>query len=83
MGEPMSYKYPTREQVRQDVANETTAINVAMTAMHEVLDAAPLTDGLKVYAAIELAIKFCGEEYAEEVFNEILLVRRINPKPEK
>lgn len=78
----MDYRYPSAAQVDADVSNETTAINVAVTAMHDVLDAAPLSDGLKVYAAMELAIGLCGEDYAAEVFNEILVVRSM-PKPRK
>jgi hypothetical protein len=67
----MPYKYPSKEEILADVSSETTAINVAITAMSDAMEDCPLKDSLKVYAAIELAFKYGGVSYVEEVFNEI------------
>lgn len=74
----MSYRYPAKEELEADVSNETTAINVAITAMHESIEDCPLSNHLKVYAAIELAFKLGDKKYVEEVFNEVLLFKPNN-----
>lgn len=67
----MGYKYPSMEEVSQDVTHETTAINTAVDAISDALSDCPLKEHLKVYAAIEFAFKCCEMAYVEEVFKEI------------
>ena len=71
----MGYLYPSKKDIGEDVAQETAAINTAITAMSEASEDCPLKDSLKVYAAIELAFKYGDREYVEEVFNEVLLFK--------
>lgn len=76
-----SHKYPSKEEIAADVANETTAINVAITAMHEALDGCPLPSHVKIYAVCELLFKLSDAErngvgYLEDVFDEIRVLRQ-------
>lgn len=70
----VEYKYPSAEEVRTDIVMETAAIATAVSAMADALDACPLKDHFKVYAAIELAFKYGDKAYVEEVFSEVALL---------
>lgn len=72
-----NYKYPSHQDLRDDVKHETTAICVAVSAMSDTLEACPLSDNLKVYAALELALKYGREDYVDEVLRELIMVRRM------
>lgn len=69
------YRYPTAHEIQADVAMESTAVAAAISALSDTMDECPLTDSLKIYAAIELAFKYCEPKHVEEVFAEIVLVR--------
>ena len=73
--ESMEYKYPSKQEIDADFANETTAINVAITALHEALDACPLSNHVKIYAICELALKMGDSDYVREVIEEIIALR--------
>lgn len=72
--ESSGYRYPSKAEVDADTAQETAAITTAITAMSEAIEACPLKDALKVYAAIELAFKYGDRAYVEEVFSEVMIV---------
>jgi hypothetical protein len=69
----VDYKYPSKEEIAEDVNMESTAIAVAISAMSDALEKCPLKDHFKVYAAIELAFKYGDKKYVEEVFSEVSL----------
>lgn len=73
-GRACNYIYPTKGDIEADVANETTAVNVAVGVMADALESCPLKDSLKVYAAIELAFRYGDRSYVEEVFSEVMIV---------
>lgn len=67
------YRYPSAEDIESDVAQETAAIVTAMASMADALEACPINNSLKVYAALELAFKYGKRRYVEEVFRELTL----------
>jgi hypothetical protein len=71
----MDYKFPTADQIRADVTDETTAINVTIAAMEDLLEACPVPDHVKLYAVCELAFKLSDQAFVEEVFNEIRVLK--------
>ncbi len=66
--------YPALEQIEQSIEMETAAVVMAIGEMAKVIEATPLSDGLKVYAILGLVIKYGSLDYIDQVFNELIYV---------
>lgn len=69
------YRYPTGEEIERNLVQETAAITTAVASMADALESCPLKDSLKVYAIIELALKYGRPRYVEEVLGEFVFLR--------
>jgi hypothetical protein len=77
-GTGATYRYPTVVDIQADVATESAAIATAVSAMSDSIEHCPLSNSLRVYAAIELAFRYGDRVYVEEVFSEVLHLGALN-----
>jgi hypothetical protein len=75
----MDFQYPNKSEIDADIQAETTAINVAVSAIDAALADFPLSDAFRAYAAILYASRVTkgNLEYLDEVVSEmrVLAVR--------
>lgn len=74
-----SNQAPKKAPIIITVDEETAAIHAAKTLMQDALQDFPLSKPLLVYALCELACELVSDQYAEEVINEIRVLREIDP----